>query len=149
MLVITSHTVASAQAREFLDAARAALDALAARPGYRSGRIGRAVDDPSAWVLVTEWVGVGAYRRALSSYDVRVRAAPLLATAHDAPSAFEVLGEDSSGTALTDLAADAGTVGLGAASAPVVPTDLDETSGGVLPTDPDEIPTDLDEADRR
>lgn len=126
MLVITHHTVPPAQAREFLDAARAAIEAFAARPGYLGGRIGRAADDPSAWALVTEWDGVGAYRRALSSYDVRVIAAPLLATAHDAPSAFEVLRDDSPGIATTDLAADAGTVGLGQASAPVVPTDLDE-----------------------
>ncbi len=68
-----------------------ALQALAARPGFVRGSLGRAADDPSAWVLVTEWIGVGAYRRALSSYDVKVDASPLLALGRDEPSAFEVL----------------------------------------------------------
>jgi hypothetical protein len=47
------------------------------------GRIGRAADDPTAWVLTTEWEGVGAYRRSLSAYDVKVDAAPLLALGRD------------------------------------------------------------------
>jgi hypothetical protein len=39
---------------------------------------------------------VGAYRRALSSYDVRVGAVPLLSRALDEPSAYETLiGEEA------------------------------------------------------
>ena len=34
---------------------------------------------------------MGAYRRALSGFDVRVRVATLLAEARDEPSAFEIL----------------------------------------------------------
>jgi hypothetical protein len=34
---------------------------------------------------------VGSYRRALSSYDVKVTAVPLLSLAYDEPSAFEVM----------------------------------------------------------
>jgi quinol monooxygenase YgiN len=79
------------EVEDFLPQARAALDALAARPGFRKGRVGRAADDPRTWVLVTEWEGVGAYRRSLSAYDVKVHAAPLLSRARDEVSAFEVL----------------------------------------------------------
>jgi len=75
----------------FLPQAEAALAAFAARPGFVRGRIGRAADDPTAWILSTEWEGVGAYRRSLSSYDVKVDAAPLLGRGHDEPNAFEVL----------------------------------------------------------
>ncbi|MGH3744480.1 MAG: antibiotic biosynthesis monooxygenase family protein, partial [Mycobacteriales bacterium] len=78
---------------------RAALAVLAERPGFVRGSLGRAADDPSAWVLVTEWAGVGAWRRALSSYDVKVHARPLLALGRDEPSAFEVLvAVDAEGT---------------------------------------------------
>ena len=94
MLVVTRFEVAEADGDGFLAQARAALAAFAARDGYVRGRIGRSADDPTAWVVTTEWTGVGAYRRSLSSYDVKVQAAPLLAQGRDEPSAFEVLVAD-------------------------------------------------------
>ena len=42
-------------------------------------------------MLVTRWQDVGSYRRALSSYDVKVGAVPLLSRAIDEPSAYEPL----------------------------------------------------------
>jgi hypothetical protein len=71
--------------------AETALRVLAARPGYLAGRAGRATDDPSAWVLVTEWRDIGSYRRALGNYDVKLYAQALLSQALDEPGAFEVL----------------------------------------------------------
>ena len=65
--------------------------ALADRPGYLSGRLGRNVDDPTLWVLVTIWEHVGAYRRALSAYDVKLHAVPVLGRALDEPSAYETV----------------------------------------------------------
>ena len=73
-----------------LELLRASLGALAARPGFLRGRAGRAVDEPTVWVLTTEWADVGAYRRSLSSYDVKVATAALFASARPEPSAFEV-----------------------------------------------------------
>jgi heme oxygenase (mycobilin-producing) len=70
-----------------------ALAALAARPGYVRGSVGRSTDDPRQWVMVTEWRDVGSYRRALGNYDVKLRATPLLGSALDQPSAFEQLVE--------------------------------------------------------
>jgi hypothetical protein len=72
-------------------AGRRALTALAQRPGYLRGSLGRSTDDETAWVLVTEWENVGSYRRALGNFDVRMQAAPVLAGASDLPGAFEVL----------------------------------------------------------
>jgi hypothetical protein len=62
--------------------------------------LGRAADDPHRWCLVTEWASVGAYRRALSAYDVKVYATPLLAEAEEEPSAYEVLAS-SDGSGIT------------------------------------------------
>ncbi len=76
------------------DGLERALGALAARPGYRSGTIGRNVDEPDLWLLTTTWQNVGSYRRALSSYDVKVTAVPLLSQAIDEPSAYELVGDD-------------------------------------------------------
>jgi len=74
--------------RADLDRAHAAL---AERPGYLSGAIGRNVDDPTLWVLTTTWENVGSYRRALSSYDVKLHGVPVLSRAIEEPSAFEVV----------------------------------------------------------
>ncbi len=41
--------------------------------------------------MVTRWKDVGSYRRALSSYDVKVGAVRLLGRAIDEPSAYESL----------------------------------------------------------
>lgn len=117
MLVVTRFEVPEEQAQEFLAQAQAALSAFAARPGYVRGRVGRSTDDPTAWVLSTEWDGVGSYRRSLSGYDVKVEAAPLLARGRDEPSAYEVLVSDD-GTSPSRRAADAARTGVGESSGP-------------------------------
>lgn len=101
MFVVARFDVAGEDGDGFLERAREALAALAARPGYRAGQVGRSVDEPEVWTLVTEWEGVGAYRRALSAYDVKMRATPLLAQARDEPSAFEALLYDDGVHTLT------------------------------------------------
>jgi quinol monooxygenase YgiN len=99
--------VAEAEGERFLDQAHNALVALAERPGYLDGGVGRATDDPTLWLLTCRWESVGAYRRALSAYDVKVAAVPLLSTAVDEPTAFELLA-DASGRRESDRAADSG-----------------------------------------
>ena len=78
------------------------------RPGprwwcSRTGRAGaRAMSggrgDPAPWLLTSEWDDVGSYRRALSTYEVKITAVPLLSRAIDEPTAFEVL-TDADGNA--------------------------------------------------
>jgi hypothetical protein len=68
-----------------------ALAVLSEQRGYVDGHLGRNVDDPGLWVLQTRWAGPGAYRRALSAYDVKVRAWALLGQAIDEPSAYELV----------------------------------------------------------
>ena len=63
--------------------------ALAARPGFRSGQVGRSTDDPRLWVLVTVWENVGSYRRALAAPDVQWAGVALLGAALDEPGAYE------------------------------------------------------------
>jgi heme oxygenase (mycobilin-producing) len=102
MLVVSHFTVPETDGPAFTTSGRQALAALAARPGFRRGRLGRAADDPTAWVLVTEWDGVGAYRRALSNVEVRLHATPLLGLARQQPSAFEILlAWEANGVAVT------------------------------------------------
>lgn len=67
------------------------LAGLAVMPGFVDGFVGRAMDDPTLWVLQTRWESVGAYRRALSSYEIKLTVVPLLSRALDEPSAFEVI----------------------------------------------------------
>ena len=126
MLVVTRHrlplpgfpdTVAA------LDALRGVLEVLAQQSGYVRGWLARAVDDPDVLVLAHEWEGVGAYRRALSAYDVKLRW-PFLLTAVDEATAFEVLVSRTPEAVVeqaSDRGADADTIGLGHAAAPRVP----------------------------
>jgi heme oxygenase (mycobilin-producing) len=120
VLAVTRFDVPAAEAAGFLEQASRVLEMLAGKPGFRSGRLARAADDPGVWALVTEWDGVGAYRRSLSA-DVRMVATPLLARSRDEESAFEVLrAVDAAGSraAGSSRAADADVVGLGQASGP-------------------------------
>jgi hypothetical protein len=91
VLVVNRFAVPGEDQETFGARARSALAALADRPGYLRGSLGQAYDDGTCWCLVTEWESVGAYRRALSAYDVKVAATPLLAESLDEPSAFEEL----------------------------------------------------------
>jgi heme-degrading monooxygenase HmoA len=133
VLVVTRFRVPEDAGADFLARAQDALAAFAAAPGYRSGRVGRSTDDPTLWVLSMDFEGTGAYRRALSSYEVKVRAVPVMMEALDEPSAYEVLAavgaegaaeETNGGVRRTRRAADAGTVAVGEASGPDVPTGL-------------------------
>jgi hypothetical protein len=91
VLVVSRYRVPDGDDVEFQGRAREALDALAGQSGFLRGHVGRNVDDPQLWALSTEWINVGAYRRALSSYDVKMRAVPVMLHALDEPSAFQVL----------------------------------------------------------
>lgn len=72
---------------------------LADQVGYVEGALGRNLDEPDLWVLTTRWESVGAYRRALSTYDVKLSAVPILSRALDEPSAYELV---ESGTPLNE-----------------------------------------------
>ena len=94
MIVVNRFRVEEAEAERFRGEVHAALAVLAARPGYQDGQVGRNVDQPTLWVLATTWADVGSYRRALSAYEVKVSAVPLLSRAVDEPSAYELVGPD-------------------------------------------------------
>jgi quinol monooxygenase YgiN len=93
VIVVNRFRVDPADAEDFRAGVGAAHAALASRAGYVDGAVGRNVDDPQLWVLTTRWANVGSYRRALSSYDVKLTAVPLLSQAIDEPSAYEVVGD--------------------------------------------------------
>ena len=89
MLVVNRFRVAEDEAAAFRADLAAARDLLGAQRGFLEGTLGRNLDDPELWVLVTSWESVGAYRRALSAYDVKLHAWTTLGRALDEPGAFE------------------------------------------------------------
>jgi hypothetical protein len=91
VLVVSRFRVPVEEGEAFRAGLAAAHAVLAECAGYVDGRIGRNLDDPTLWVLTMRWDNVGAYRRALSSYDVKLQAVPLLSRAVDEPSAYEVV----------------------------------------------------------
>jgi quinol monooxygenase YgiN len=91
VLVISRFRYDADSAARAGDELASCLRQFADRPGYVRGAVGRAVDDPTLWVLATTWEHVGAYRRALSSYEIKVHVVPLLSYALDEPSAYEVI----------------------------------------------------------
>lgn len=94
VLVVTRFRVPETDVASFRVAVEKARAALAGQPGYVEGHVGRNVDDPALWVLQTRWENVGAYRRALSAYEVKIRAWDLLGRALDEPGAYELVGPD-------------------------------------------------------
>lgn len=86
-----------------------ALRILAERPGCRAVELGQSTDDAALQVVVSTWDSVGDYRRALSSFEVKMHAVPLLSSAIDEPSAFEIvlsLGAEGTGEAASGLAGE-------------------------------------------
>lgn len=114
----------AADAGRMTTALREACELLAAQGGLRHVLIARATDDADLVVLTLEWESVGAYRRALSNFDVKVSVVPLLSQAIDEPTAFEILharDERGSRDSIGALARDADSVSLGEAAAGYVP----------------------------
>jgi hypothetical protein len=91
VLVVNRFRVPEDEAVAFRGDLESALAVLAQQRGYAEGNLGRNLDDQTLWVMVTRWQDVGSYRRALSSYDVKVGAVPILSRAVDEPSAYEPL----------------------------------------------------------
>ena len=91
MLVVSRFRVPDEEAQTFRSDLESALSVLSEQVGYADGQVGRNVDDPTLWTMVTTWKDVGSYRRALSKYDVKVGAVQLLSRAIDEPSAYESL----------------------------------------------------------
>jgi hypothetical protein len=89
VIVVNRFRVPETEQAGFRKDLERARETLAVQRGYVYGRLGRNVDDPELWVLTTEWEGVGAYRRALSAYDVKLAAVPTLSRAVEEPSAYE------------------------------------------------------------
>ncbi|MET8138737.1 antibiotic biosynthesis monooxygenase family protein [Sphaerisporangium sp. NPDC005288] len=89
MLALIRYSVPGSQAGEFVDGARTILATLAAQTGFLGGHIGRSVDEPDLWALVSEWEGAGYYRRALSA--ARMDMYPLMTLMINEPSAFEII----------------------------------------------------------
>ncbi|WP_296602818.1 antibiotic biosynthesis monooxygenase family protein [Nocardioides sp.] len=92
MLVVNRFRVPVGDGESFRAGLVTAHETLAACAGYVGGEIGRNVDDPELWVLTTRWADVGSYRRALSTYDVKLHAVAVLSRALDEPSAYEAAG---------------------------------------------------------
>ncbi|MDK3258675.1 antibiotic biosynthesis monooxygenase [Blastococcus capsensis] len=88
MFAVTRLRVDAAEATVVAEQVEALLAALAARPGFRDGDVGRSADDPTLWALVTRWDGVGAYRRGLSAAEVKIAGAPVWMHAIDEPGAY-------------------------------------------------------------
>ena len=86
MIVVTRYRVAAAGTDAFSHDADAALAVLSVQPGFVV--ILENLPDSGRFRVT---VPVGSYRRALSAYDVKVTAVPLLSRALDEPSAYVVV----------------------------------------------------------
>jgi quinol monooxygenase YgiN len=90
LLVVSRFRVPVDERAGFAERMRHAVDVLAASPGFIDADLAESTDEADLCVLATTWESVGAYRRALSRYEVKAEAVPLLSGAVDEPSAYEV-----------------------------------------------------------
>jgi hypothetical protein len=108
----------------FAEQARTALRVLSESAGFIDGAIGQSTDETDLLVISTRWESVGRYRKALSRYEVKVDVVPLLSTAIDESSAFELVHirtEDAVLDVESGRAADADHANLGQSAAAYVP----------------------------
>jgi quinol monooxygenase YgiN len=89
MIAIARFELPLAEGEKFRAELEAVRDVLAQATGFISGVVGQNLDEPTLWVLTTEWQNVGSYRRALSSTRAKLEAIPVLARAIDEPGAYE------------------------------------------------------------
>lgn len=94
MIVVTEHRAGE----EFLGLARELLAALAVAEGFLDGYVGRSPDEPDIWIIATTWRDVGSMRRGFGTFDAKVAAAPVMLSASDRVSAFEVLLHATAGS---------------------------------------------------
>lgn len=90
LLVVGRYRVSAVEREAFLGDARMAVAVLAEQDGFVSGDIGQSMDDATLLTVTTRWRDAGAYRRALSAFDVKTSAVPLLSRAIDEPTAYEL-----------------------------------------------------------
>ncbi|TCC23427.1 antibiotic biosynthesis monooxygenase [Kribbella speibonae] len=94
VFVVIRFRVGESEQAGFGERLQAAVDVLAQQKGFVAARTGRNVDDPELLALTLEFENIGSYRRALSPYDVKLTAVPLLSQAIDEPTAYEDLPGD-------------------------------------------------------
>ena len=105
MRVVTEHRPADQV--DFERQALAALLVLRDQPSFLSGEVGRSPDQPDVWLFTTRWATVGAMRRGLGSFEAKVALGPVMQSATERVSTFEVLFEvtpEGSQSAASDLA---------------------------------------------
>ena len=89
MIAIARFEQSLSQATDFRAELEAVKAVLSDAEGFIGGTVGQNLDQPTLWVLTTEWLNVGSYRRALSSTRAKLEAIPVLARAIDEPGAYE------------------------------------------------------------
>jgi hypothetical protein len=89
MIAIARFELPLSQAADFRTELEVVKVVLGEAAGFICGTIGQNLDEPTLWVLSTEWENVGSYRRALSSTRAKLEAIPVLARAIDEPGAYE------------------------------------------------------------
>lgn len=88
MFAIARFEVTPDRSESFLRDLEVAHRALADCEGYLTGRVGSNTDQPGLIAMITEWRNIGSYRRALSNYQVKLVAVPILAMAIDEPGGY-------------------------------------------------------------
>ena len=79
------------QVDAWLKQAASAIEILTQRTGFIDASVIRSADEHDQFLVLSQWIDVGSYRRALSSTEAKMGVWPFLATMHDRPSAFETL----------------------------------------------------------
>ena len=76
--------------------AKDAIKVLQLRPGFVAASVFHNADMSERYLVKTDWVDIGSYRRALGSMEAKIGVWPFLANMRDEPTAFEMLMEFTS-----------------------------------------------------
>jgi hypothetical protein len=96
MVVVTRWLIPEAEQSQAIPQLHDLRDLFAAG-GAEMVTLGRSLDNPQLWMLMTTWPKVGQYRRCLSSYPIKMAIGPIMHFIVDEPSVYEVMGIGTEG----------------------------------------------------
>jgi hypothetical protein len=91
MDVVLRFNVGQKPPQVWLAEAEKVIELFSRQPGFIAAKASLSLDEDHLAMLYLEFENVGAYRRALSAYDIKLEATLFLSNALDEPSAYEVL----------------------------------------------------------
>ena len=114
--VVAQLVVPAAARAQFEQGSERMMELCAQSPGFLSSELGQSTDSLEDYTVIHRWADVGAYRKFLSRYEVKLEVIPFLSTFTKDSVTVEIIWDSQSGrgeSGTSSLARDAQTFDRG------------------------------------